>query len=63
VIGASRLGQDDVDLVSNFGTVAGAGRVGAGHHVTINIAVPDTEPPQDYDIAFASITVSYSVFQ
>jgi flagellar hook assembly protein FlgD len=63
VVGGSRLGQDNVSLVSNFGTVAGAGRVSAGHHVTINIAVPDTEPPQDYDIANASITVSYSVLQ
>ena len=62
-VGASRLGQNSVSLLSNFGTVAGAGHVSGGHRVKINIAVPDTEPPQDYDIAKASITVNYSVLQ
>jgi flagellar hook assembly protein FlgD len=60
-VGASRLGEDDVSLVSNFGTVHGAGRVNGARHVVIDIGVPDTVSPEDYDIATASITVSYAV--
>jgi len=57
--GSVKLRSNSRAVVSTFARVSGAHRVSIHHAVRIRIAVPDQVTPQDYDVAAASIIVSY----
>jgi flagellar hook assembly protein FlgD len=60
-VGVVSLNQNGVDLRASFGTVSGTDHVSAGRIVKVSIGVPDSNPPEDFDMAYAAIVVHYSV--
>ena len=63
VVGDVSLTHSGTNTWSAYGTVPAPGRVGPGRGVKISIGVPDTSPPEDYDVGYAQIIVAYSVLQ
>jgi hypothetical protein len=63
VVGDVSLTHSGTNTWSAYGTVSAPSHVGPGRGVKISIGVPDTNPPQDYDIGYAQIIVAYSVLQ
>jgi flagellar hook assembly protein FlgD len=64
VMGTSRLGQSNTNLVSVYGPVGAAGRVNGSRHVDVAVTLgdgPGADSFFDYDIARVSIVVAYSV--
>jgi hypothetical protein len=63
VVGEVSLTHSGTNTWSAYGTVPAPNHVGPGRGVKIRIAVPDSSPPEDYDIGYAQIIVAYSVLQ
>jgi flagellar hook assembly protein FlgD len=57
------LAKNRTSAWSNYGTVSAAGHVSGGRAVQVSIYVPDSNPPQDYDLGSVEITVAYSVLR
>jgi flagellar hook assembly protein FlgD len=62
-VGAVSLTQSGTNTWVSYGTVPAPNHVGPGRGVKISIGVPDSSPPEDYDIGYAQIIVAYSVLQ
>jgi flagellar hook assembly protein FlgD len=61
-VGALTL-TSNADAWSTYGTVAASGRVSGGRIVKVQVFVPNSYPPEDYDIGVVRITVSYAVLR
>jgi flagellar hook assembly protein FlgD len=63
VVGEVSLTHSGTNTWSAYGTVPAPNHVGPSRGVKIRIAVPDSSPPEDYDLGYAQIIVAYSVLQ